>query len=40
MSGDYLSHVDRKYDIGDKTYMEDTFDHIKAIKWHWDIKQN
>ena len=31
---------ERKYDIGDRTYMEDTFDHIKAIKWHWDIKQN
>ena len=25
-----------KYDNNDKTYMEDTFDFIKAIKWHWD----
>ena len=31
---------ERKYDIGDKTYMEDTFDYIKSIKWHFDIKQN
>ena len=31
---------ERKYAIGDKTYMEDTFDYIKEIKWHFDIKQN
>ena len=31
---------ERKYKIGDKTYMEDTFDYIKSIKWHFDIKQN
>ncbi len=31
---------ERKYDIGDKTYMEDTFDYIKSIKWHFDIKQD
>ena len=24
-----------KYDNNDRTYMEDTFDFIKAIKWHW-----
>ena len=31
---------ERKYQTGDKTYMEDTFDYIKSIKWHFDIKQN
>ena len=31
---------ERKYKIGDKTYMEDTFDYIKSIKWHFDIKQD
>ena len=31
---------ERKYDIGDKSYMVDTFDYIKSIKWHFDIKQN
>tara|TARA_B000000609_G_scaffold1352_1_gene950 strand:+ start:272 stop:445 length:174 start_codon:yes stop_codon:yes gene_type:complete len=28
-----------KYDNDDRSYMEDTFDHIKAIKWHWDIEE-
>ena len=28
-----------KYDNNDKTYMDDTFDFIKSIKWHWDIEQ-
>jgi len=32
--------TERKYQTGDKTYMEDTFDYIKSIKWHFDIKQN
>ena len=31
---------ERKYQIGDRSYMEDTFDYIKSIKWHFDIKQN
>ena len=31
---------ERKYDVGDKTYMFDTFDYIKSIKWHFDIKQD
>ena len=31
---------ERKYKMSDKTYMEDTFDYIKSIKWHFDIKQN
>ena len=31
---------ERKYQMNDKTYMEDTFDYIKSIKWHFDIKQN
>ncbi len=31
---------ERKYKMNDKTYMEDTFDYIKSIKWHFDIKQN
>jgi len=29
-----------KYDNDDKTYMHDTFDYIKAIKWHWDIEES
>ena len=28
-----------KYDNDDRSYMEDTFDHIKSIKWHWDIEE-
>ena len=28
---------ERKYDLNDKTYMEDTFDYIKSINWHFDI---
>ena len=31
---------ERKYQNGDRSYMEDTFDYIKSIKWHFDIKQN
>tara|TARA_Y100001934_G_scaffold246979_1_gene306441 strand:- start:287 stop:460 length:174 start_codon:yes stop_codon:yes gene_type:complete len=30
---------ERKYDNDDRTYMADTFDHIKEIKWHWDITE-
>ena len=30
---------ERKYDVGDKTYMDDTFDYIKSIKWHWEIEE-
>ena len=29
----------RKYDINDRTYMADTFDYIKEIKWHFDIEE-
>ena len=29
----------RKYDINDRTYMSDTFDYIKEIKWHFDIEE-
>ena len=28
-----------KYDNNDKKYMDDTFDFIKTIKWHWDIEE-
>ena len=31
---------ERKYNLDDKTYMEDTFDFIKAIKWHWDLTEH
>ena len=27
-----------KYDNDDKTYMSDTVDYIKSLKWHWDIE--
>ena len=30
---------ERKYDNDDKTYMDDTFDYIKSIKWHWDMSE-
>ena len=30
---------ERKYETNDRTYMHDTFDYIKDIKWHWDIEQ-
>ena len=30
---------ERKYDNNDRTYMEDTFDYIKSIKWHWDLSE-
>lgn len=30
---------ERKYDNDDKTYMDDTFDYIKSIRWHWDIEE-
>ena len=29
----------RKYDTKDRTYMHDTFDYIKSIKWHWDVEE-
>ena len=29
-----------KYDNNDKTYMEDTIDFIKSIKWHWDLTEH
>ena len=28
---------ERKYNLEDKTYMEDTFDYIKSINWHFDV---
>ena len=28
---------ERKYNLDDKTYMEDTFDYIKSITWHFDV---
>ena len=28
---------ERKYNLDDKTYMEDTFDYVKSINWHFDI---
>ena len=28
---------ERKYNLDDKTYMEDTFDYIKSINWHFDV---
>jgi len=28
---------ERKYNLNDKTYMEDTFDYIKSINWHFDV---
>ena len=30
---------ERKYDNDDRTYMDDTFDYIKSIKWHWDMSE-
>ena len=30
---------ERKYYNDDKTYMDDTFDYIKSIRWHWDITE-
>ncbi len=30
---------ERKYIANDKTYMSDTFDYIKSIKWHWEIEE-
>ena len=30
---------EKKYDDDDKTYMSDTFDYIKSINWHFDIKE-
>ena len=30
---------EKKYDEDDKTYMSDTFDYIKSINWHFDIKE-
>ena len=29
-----------KYDNDDRTYMDDTFDYIKSIKWHWDMEDD
>mgnify|MGYP001160791949 CR=1 FL=1 len=29
----------KKYDNDDRTYMDDTFDYIKSIKWHWEIEE-
>ena len=44
--GDFQSLQERrnylcewKYDNDDRTYMHDTFDYIKSIKWHWDITE-
>jgi|TARA_B100000508_G_C11283188_1_gene191560 hypothetical protein len=28
---------ERKYNLDDKTYMEDTFDYVKSINWHFDV---
>ena len=30
---------EKKYIANDKTYMSDTFDYIKSIKWHWEIEE-
>ncbi len=30
---------EKKYDEDDKTYMDDTFDYIKSINWHFDIQE-
>jgi len=30
---------ERKYDTNDRSYMHDTFDYIKSIRWHWDIEE-
>ena len=30
---------EKKYDEDDRTYMSDTFDYIKSINWHFDIKE-
>ena len=30
---------ERKYDNDDRSYMSDTFDYIKQIKWHFDIEE-
>ena len=30
---------ERKYDNDDRSYMSDTFDHIKQIKWQFDIEE-
>ena len=30
---------ERKYDNDDRTYMDDTFDYIKSIGWHWDVEE-
>ena len=29
----------RKYDANDRTYMSDTFDYIRSIKWYFDIEE-
>ena len=28
---------ERKYNLDDNTYMEDNFDYIKSINWHFDV---
>ena len=30
---------EKKYDEDDRTYMDDTFDYIKSINWHFDIQE-
>ena len=30
----------RKYDVNDRTYMSDTFDYIRSIKWYFDIEED
>ena len=30
---------ERKYDNDDRTYMDDTFDYIKSIKWFFEIEE-
>ena len=30
---------EKKYDEDDRTYMNDTFDYIKSINWHFDIQE-
>ena len=30
---------ERKYDNDDRSYMSDTFDYIKHIKWYFEIEE-
>ena len=37
--GSVTINGEKKYIANDKTYMSDTFDYIKSIKWHWEIEE-